>query len=124
MGGVVDIAAGIAFLQAIPTQSPMEMGSQVGSSMSSWIGYFLVILGVIVLLSGAYLLVIQMMKKSILFGRLMIFYGIVMLALGVGMIGQTFSRMQASTLSGSVMILLGISMLYSGFEMTRMRKSM
>lgn len=81
-------------------------------------GYFLVFLGVIVLLTGLYLLTPRMMNRSII-GPLMLLYGVIMLVLGIGMLGRMFSMMQNSTLSGAVMLLTGVAMLYSGYGMTK-----
>jgi len=110
VGGLVDIVAGLALLQ------PAEM---MVSSTAMWGGYFLLILGSIVLLTGLYLLTAHMMKNRSTIGGLMVVYGVIMLVLGVAMFGQVFSMMQGSTLSGSVMLLMGILMLYSGYGMTK-----
>ena len=59
-----------------------------------------------------------MMHRS-RFGLLMIGYGIIMLVLCVGMIGNLFSMMQGSALSGTVMLAVGVAMLYSGSTMAR-----
>jgi uncharacterized membrane protein len=115
VGGLVDIIAGAVFLQ-----QPMEVQPMMEFSPTSWIGYFLLALGIIVLLSGLYVLTARMMKGRSTFGWLMILYGIVMLALGGGMLGQIFSMMQGSAISGTVMIVVGLAMLYSGYDMTRM----
>jgi hypothetical protein len=54
---------------------------------------------------------------------LMVVYGVIMLVLGVGMIGQFFNlMMQGSSVSGIAMILVGLAMLYSGSGMTKMLK--
>lgn len=84
---------------------------------TAWAGYFLLALGLIVLLTGLYMLTARMMRNRSLFGWLMIVYGVTMLILGAGMIGEVFSMMQGSTISGGVMILVGLAMLYSGFGM-------
>ena len=89
------------------------------SPYTLWAGYFLLALGIVVLLTGVYMLTVRMMQSRSSFGWLMILYGVIMLILGVGMIGQMFSVMQSSTLSGSVMIIVGVAMLYSGANMTR-----
>lgn len=115
VGGLVDIIAGAVFLQ-----QPMEVQPMMEFSPTSWIGYFLLALGIIVLLSGLYVLTARMMKGRSTFGWLMILYGIVMLVLGGGMLGQMFSMMQGSAISGTVMIVVGLAMLYSGYDMTRM----
>jgi hypothetical protein len=104
-GGLVDIVAGLALLR--------PAGMMV-SSISMLGGYFLLILGSIVLLTGLYLLMPHMMKNRSTIGGLMVLYGVIMLVLGVAMLGQVFSMMQGSTLSGSVMLLMGVLMLYSG----------
>jgi uncharacterized membrane protein HdeD (DUF308 family) len=113
-GGVVDLVAGIGLLQPVGMQQPMMVPT------AAWGGYFLLILGVIVLVTGLYLLTSRMMENRSILGVLMLVYGVVMLVLGVSMIGQVFSMMQGwSTLSGSVMIILGVAMLYSGYGMMR-----
>jgi hypothetical protein len=115
LGGLADVIAGVALVQ--PT---LMMGSEtmVAPSNALWAGFFLVALGVIVLLTGLYLLSRRMMNRSII-GPLMLLYGVVMLVLGIGMLGRVFSMMQNSTLSGAVMLLTGIAMLYSGYGMTK-----
>lgn len=115
VGGVVDIIVG-----AVSLQQPMEMQPMMELSPSSWIGYFLLGLGIIVLLSGLYVLTSRMMKGRSTFGWLMILYGIIMLALGGGMLGQILPMMQGSAISGTVMIVIGLAMLYSGYDMARM----
>ena len=110
VGGLVDLVAGLALLQ--------PAGMMV-SSTAMWGGYFLLILGSIVLLTGLYLLTAHMMKNRSTIGGLMVVYGVIMLVLGVAMFGQVFSMMQGSTLSGSVMLVMGILMLYSGYGMTK-----
>ena len=107
---MVDILAGLAFMQ-----QPMMEPSSI-----PWIGYFLLGLGLIVSSSGLYVLTAPMMKSRTTFGWMMISYGIVMLALAVGMLGQMFSMMQGSAVSDTLMIVVGIAMLYSGYDMTRM----
>jgi len=87
------------------------------STIAIWGGYFLLILGSIVLLTGLYLLTSHMMKHGSMIGGLMVLYGVIMLVLGVAMLAQVFSMMQGSTLSGSVMLLMGVLMLYSGYGM-------
>jgi hypothetical protein len=116
IGGLVDLVAGFAFLQPSEMMPPRPMAA---STSLGWVGYFLVALGVIVLLTGLYLFKAHMMSNSTIIGALMLLYGLIMLGLGVGMLGQVFSVMQGSTLSGAVMILMGILMLYSGYGMTK-----
>lgn len=91
------------------------MGSGVG-----WAGYFLLALGVIVLLSGLYMFTADMVKNRALFGWLMILYGVIMLFLGFEMISGMIVMTQGSTLSGGVMIFVGGAMLFSGFSMRKM----
>jgi uncharacterized membrane protein len=110
VGGLVDLVAGLALLQ--------PKGMMV-SSTAVWGGYFLLILGSIVLLTGLYLLTAHMMKNRSTIGGPMVVYGVIMLVLGVAMLGQVFSMMQGSTLSGSVMLVMGMLMLYSGYGMTK-----
>jgi uncharacterized membrane protein HdeD (DUF308 family) len=115
VGGLVDIIVGAVILQ-----QPMGNQPMMELSPSSWTGYFLLALGIIVLLSGLYVLTARMMTRRKQFGWLMIVYGVVMLVLGAGMLGQMFSMMQGFVISGTVMIVIGLAMLYSGYDMTRM----
>ena len=70
-------------------------------------------------MTGVYVLVTRMREHRSTIGLLMIVYGVIMLVLGAGMIGQLFNiMMQGSTVSGIVMILVGLAMLYSGSQMT------
>jgi hypothetical protein len=117
IGGIVDLVAGISLLGPSEMMQAQPMAAATGLGR---VGYFLVVLGIIVLLTGLYLFMAHMMGNSTIIGVLMLLYGIIMLGLGVGMLGQVFSMMQGSTLSGAVMILLGVAMLYSGYSMTRM----
>ena len=112
VGGIVDLFAGFAILQG--TTEPMMMRP----ASDLWVGYFLLALGIVVFLTGLWIFRVRMMRHSPI-GWLMILYGVIMLFLGVGMIGQIFTMMQGSTVSGSVMIILGIAMLYSGYGMAR-----
>jgi len=71
-------------------------------------------------LTGVYVLVTRVMEHRSTVRLLMIVYGVAMLVLGAGMIGQLFNiMMQGSTVSGVAMILVGLAMLYSGSQMTR-----
>jgi hypothetical protein len=115
VGGLVDIIVGAVILG-----QPMEMQPMMTFGPASWLGSFLLALGVIVLLSGLYVLTVRMMRGRGAFGWLMILYGIVMLALGGGMLGQILPMMQGSAISGTVMIIIGLAMLYSGYDMARM----
>ena len=110
IGGIVDMVAGLALLQ--------PAGMMV-SSTAMWGGYFLLMLGSMVLLTGLYLLTSHVMKNRSTIGGVMVLYGVIMLVLGVAMLGQVFSMMQGSTLSGSVMLLMGTLMLYSGYGMAK-----
>ena len=85
-----------------------------------WIGYVLVALGIIVLLSGLYMFAAQMMKNRAMFGWLMIIYGMIMLFIGFAMINGMGAMMQGSMLSGTVMIFVGVAMLFSGYSMRKM----
>ena len=121
IGGLIDVVVGILILQ----ENSMRMSSQMmivdSGSLAS---YFLLALGVIVLLTGFYVLVSKTMSHSTT-GFLMILYGVLMLILGVGMIGQLFNfMMQGSTVSGITMIFVGLAMLYSGFDMTKSTRNM
>ena len=116
VGGVIDLAAGWALLQSVESMMPPMIRIQ-----SVWLSYFLMGLGVVVFLTGVYLLLSKMMRYVSAIGWLMILYGVIMLVLGVGMIGQLFAMMQGSLLSGGVMIIVGVIMLYSGYGMARMK---
>ncbi len=83
-----------------------------------WAGYFLVGLGVVVLVTGVYISVTRMMNSPLI-GALMLVYGIVMYGLGIGMLVRLFSLMQYSAISGVVMLLVGTAMLFSGYDMRR-----
>jgi hypothetical protein len=114
VGGLIDIFVGLLILQ--PNQTGMS--NPMMSTSNGLAGYSLLALGVIVFLTGVYVLVTKMMKHRSTTGLLMIAYGLIMLVLGAGMIGQLFSiMMQGSTVSGIVMILVGLVMLYSGSQM-------
>jgi len=116
IGGLIDAFVGLLILQP----NPMGMGSPMMSASSALAGYSLLALGAIVFLTGVYVLVTRMMEHRSTIGLLMIVYGVVMLVLGAGMIGQLFNiMMQGSTVSGIVMILVGLAMLYSGSQMIR-----
>ena len=115
-GGIVDLIAGLSLVQPIVM---MEGESMMVQSTALWTGYFLMALGVIVLLTGLYLLTARLMGKRSLAGALMLIYGVIMLVLGVGMLGRMFSMMQGSTFSGAVMLVVGITMLYSGWGMAK-----
>jgi uncharacterized membrane protein HdeD (DUF308 family) len=115
VGGLVDIIVGVVLVQ-----QPMEMQPMMEFNLASWVGYFLLALGIIVLLSGMYVLSARMMRRRGAFGWLMILYGIIMLAIGGGMLGRLFPMMQGFAISGTVMIVIGLAMLYSGYDMTRM----
>ncbi len=74
------LIAGGALIQ--PT-AMMSSESMMVSSAALWAGYFLIALGVIVLLTGLCLLTPRMMNRSIM-GPLMLLYGVIMSALGIG----------------------------------------
>ena len=113
IGGLVDLWAGSSIL----LQTSMAMSPMGNGSATLW-GYFLIAVGIIVLLTGAIVLVSKVMSRFI--GPLMIVYGLVMLVLGAGMIGGFLNiMMRESWLSGIVMLVLGFAMLYSGSKMTR-----
>jgi uncharacterized membrane protein HdeD (DUF308 family) len=121
LGGLMDVVVGILILQENSMRVSSQMMMVDSSSLAS---YFLLALGVIVLLTGFYVLVSKMMIHSTT-GFLMILYGVLMLILGVGMIGQLFNfMMQGSTVSGITMIVVGLAMLYSGFDMTKSTRNM
>jgi hypothetical protein len=115
VGGILDLIAGIVLVQPI---TMMEGEPMMHTATAQWAGYFLIALGVIVLLTGLFLLTPRMMNPSFI-GPLMLLYGVIMLALGIGMLGRMLVMMQNSTLSGAVMLLTGLAMLYSGYGMTK-----
>ena len=120
IGGLIDLVVGMLILR----DKSMQMGSEMMIESGSLVSYFLLALGVIVLLTGFYMLFSKMMVQSTT-GFLMILYGVCMLILGVGMIGQLFNfMMQGSIVSGIMMIFVGLAMLYSGFEMTKGTRKM
>jgi hypothetical protein len=120
VGGLIDLFVGSSILQQ---NSMMVNGPMMISASSTLAGYFLLGLGVIVFLTGLYVLVSRMMKYRSTIASLMIVYGVIMLVLGVGMIGQFFNlMMQGSSVSGIAMILVGLAMLYSGSGMTKIQK--
>jgi len=94
-------------------------GSMMFSS-ARVLAYFLLVFGLAVFLTGAYLFVLRSRISARISGPLMILYGAVMLVLGVGMIGRVFSMMQWSFFSGAIMLVVGVGMVYSGFTMGKM----
>jgi hypothetical protein len=116
VGGLIDIIAGIVLLQ---TQTSMMTDNMSGSIVRFVFGYFLLALGMVVLVTGLYLLTAKMMMKGLLLRGLMLIYGMIMLALGVGMLGRLFPLMQGSLLSGVAMLVTGTAMLYSGLNMAK-----
>jgi drug/metabolite transporter (DMT)-like permease len=115
VGGLVDILAGVGVLQPGPM---MGSESSMFSAVSGWAGFFLIGLGVVVFLTGLYIVVSRMMNSSLV-SSLMPAYGVIMLVLGVSMLGRVFSMMQYSAISGVAMLLLGAAMLYSGYDMRK-----
>lgn len=118
-GGLVDFIVGLWILR----QNSMEMGNSMNGVVV--LPFLLLVLGAVVLLTGVYVLASKMMAHGSTIGLLMLVYGAIMLALGVGMIGQLFNlmMMQGSVVSGTLMIVLGLAMLYSGFDMTKGMKT-
>ena len=118
-GGIVDFIVGFTILG----QNSMEMGNAMNAGAT--VAYLLLVLGAVVLLTGVYVFASRMMAHTSTIGLLMLLYGVIMLGLGVGMIGQFFNlmMMQSSIISGTIMILLGAAMLYSGFDMTKGMKT-
>jgi small-conductance mechanosensitive channel len=123
IGGIIDLVAGGAILQNAPMYGAGAMMGQQPTMMTSTVlvAYFLLGLGVVVLFTGLYMLSMRMMRHQPTLGALMILYGVIMLALGVGMVSQMLAVMltQMSTFSGAVMIVVGVLMLYSGVAMAR-----
>jgi drug/metabolite transporter (DMT)-like permease len=116
VGGLVDVVVALLVLQ----QNSMEMGGAMMTGSRVWASYFLLALGAIVLMTGTYVLTSKTMKHHSATGLLMLFYGVIMLVLGAGMIGQLFGfMMRGSIVSGITMIFLGLVMLYSGLDMTK-----
>lgn len=128
VGGVIDLIAGWALLQSIPPMMPITVPlgqtaiptmMPVGTSAIA-VSYFLFALGVVVLVTGAYMFYAKMMMHRSRLGWLMIVYGVIMLVIGIGMIGNVFSMMmQGSAISGAVMLVVGAAMLYSGSSMAK-----
>ena len=116
VGGVIDLVVGFVSLQQSMSGSSMGMMF----SGASWVSYFLLALGIVVLLSGLYMFAAQMVKNRATFGWLMIIYGIIMLLLGFAMINGMVAMMQGSILSGTAMIFVGVAMLFSGYSMRKM----
>jgi hypothetical protein len=116
IGGLVDLLVGLLLLR--PVEMIMASEPTMLASPAAASGYFLSILGIIVLLTGLYLLTSHMMNHSIS-GALMLLYGLIMLILGAAMLGQLFSMMQGSMISGIVMLVIGAAMLYSGYGMIK-----
>ena len=116
VGGVIDLIVGFVSLQQSMPGSSMGMMP----SGPSWMGYFLLALGIVVLLTGLYMFAAQMMKNRAMFGWLMIIYGMIMLFIGFAMINGMGAMMQGSMLSGTVMIFVGVAMLFSGYNMRKM----
>jgi hypothetical protein len=120
VGGLIDLFVGSSILQQ---NSMMTNGLMMISASSTLAGYLLLGLGVIVFLTGLYVLVSRMMKQRSTIALLMIVYGVIMLVLGVGMIGQFFNLMMLGSYASSIaMIIVGLVMLYSGSGMTKMPK--
>jgi hypothetical protein len=125
-GGTVDLVAGLVLLQTVPPMMPITvplgettLPTMMPMSRSALAAsYFLLAFGLVVLMTGVYMYYAKMMKRLV-FGWLMIVYGIIMLVLGTGMIGNVFSMMQYSVVSGAVMLILGVAMLHSGLSMAR-----
>ena len=111
VGGLVDLIAGVALVR--PTMM-MDNGSSIA------LGYFLLLLGAVVLATGLYSLTSHMMRRGRLIGQLMLVYGLIMLILGTAMWARLFPMMQGSFLSGAVMLATGAAMLYSGYGMVKM----
>ncbi len=118
VGGIIDFVAGLALLQPTGMNS-MGMRTSMNLFPSSVAGYFLLVLGAIVFLTGLFMLSMWMMRHRSGFGLLMLMYGVIMLILGFMMLGQVIFMMQGSTLSGATMIIVGLAMLYSGSTMVR-----
>lgn len=118
-GGIVDFAIGLIILQQPSSAASMMMETSGTQTSAISLGYSILALGAVVLFTGLYMLTVRMMQHRSGFGLLMILYGIIMLILGAGMIGQMFFVMQGSTFSGGLMIVVGLAMLYSGSGMVR-----
>lgn len=116
VGGVIDLVAGVVLIQ--PTMM-MRGSSTMVPMMGLWVGYFLVALGLVVLLTGVYLVFARMMMNRSFVGLLMLTYGVIMLVLGTAMLRNLVPMMQGSTLSGVAMLGSGILMLYSGYGMSK-----
>ncbi len=113
VGGFVDLIAGVAVVQSTVM---VDDESMMATANAQWVGYSLMLLGVIVLSTGFYLLTPRMMNRSVI-GPVMLLYGVIMLVLGVAMFAGMLSMMQNSALSGAAMLMTGTAMLYSGYSM-------
>lgn len=115
-GGALDIVVGSLLLQQ--SMNPGAMGIL---SFGAAVAVFLLLLGLVVLVTGMYVFSAPMMRNRSTLGWLMILYGVIMLVLGLGMITGMFRLMMmgASLLSGGLMLLSGAVMLYSGSSMRR-----
>ncbi len=115
VGGFVDLIAGVAVVRSTVI---VEGESMMATANAQWVGYSLMLLGVIVLSTGFYLLTPRMMNRSFV-GPVMLLYGVIMLVLGVAMFAGMLSMMQNSALSGAAMLLTGTAMFYSGYSMRK-----
>ncbi len=123
LGGLVDLLSGYLMTQPLTPARP-DTGMMGGSpSMmmagANLPGTFLLLLGIVVLVTGAYALwgSGNSMNMS-LTGSLMLVYGLIMLVVGAMMLGNFFFvMMQGSAFSGAAMLILGILMLASGGKM-------
>jgi len=118
-GGLVDLVSGTAVIAA--SASMEGTGTMTGLPASTWPGFFLVGLGVLVLATGVYTLSASRMMPGSALGGLMIGYGAIMIAVAFAMFARLFFVMEGSVLSGTAMILVGGTMIYSGWRMTKRR---
>lgn len=126
-GGLLDVIVGFVLLQdaMMPSQpEPSMMGGAVGSMTNLWAGWFLIILGIVVFVTGLFAFGNPSMSRMRTVGVLMLVYGVLMLVIGAGMFYGFGMLIQGSMISGSLMLAVGILMLLSGSRMLRGQTAM
>lgn len=114
---MVNAAVGLVLLQQIQSPPP---GMLIPPG-PPWAGWFSIVLGIVVLLTGIYMLSAPMtLFKTTKLGFVMTLYSVVMLVLGVSMLRQLIFVMQGSEVSGIVMMIFAGAMLYSGYGMAKL----
>ena len=123
LGGLVDLLSG--YLMAQSHSATISDTGMMGGSPSMMMtgaslpGTFLLLLGIVVLVTGAYVLWASGNSMNMsLTGSLMLVYGLIMLVVGAMMFSNLFFvMMQGSSFSGAAMLVFGILMLASGGKM-------